>query len=118
MPRGNEDPGCHEGNHVFEVLPDVLCRLLQYFRFHRLSVIHISMDTVVHVCPEWSDEGPAVTQRKSLRRELADLHIEGDHAIVVHLGTQACFQNCLNPPYGKLTSFWNECLHRWNGMDC
>lgn len=118
MPRGNEGPGCHEGGHVFEVLPDVLRRLLQYFRIHRLSVIHISTDAVVHVCPERGDEGPAVAQRKSLRRELADLHVEGDHAIVVHLGTEAGFQNCLDPPYGKLTNFWNGCLQRWYGTGC
>lgn len=118
MPCGDEDPCGREGGHVFEVLPDVLRHFLQYFRLHRLSIVHVSTDTVVHVCPEWSDEGSAVTQRKGLRRELADLHVKGDHAVVVHLQTQAAVRNALLLPLLTRTSVWTERLRRWNGTDC
>lgn len=56
MPCCNKDPGSSEGGHVFEVLPDILCRPFQYFWFSGFPVVHISADAVVHICPEWSNE--------------------------------------------------------------
>lgn len=88
VPCCNKGPGGREGGHVFEVLPDILCCPFQYFRFGGLSVEHISADAVVHICPKWSNKRSAVTQGESLWCELANLHVEGDHTIVVHLWTE------------------------------
>lgn len=85
MPCCDEDPCGRKGGHVFEVFPDILRCPLQYFRIGGLSVVHVATDPVVHVCPKWRDERAAVAQRESLWRELADLHIKRDDAIVVDL---------------------------------
>lgn len=85
MPGCNKHPvGCERGE-VFEVLPDILRSPFQYFWFGGLSVVHVSADAVVHVGPKWSDERSAVAQGESLRGELANLHVEGDHTVVVDL---------------------------------
>lgn len=85
VPCCNEDPRGREGGHVFEMLSDIQRRPFQQFRFGGLSIVDISTDAVVHICPKRSNEGPAVTQRKSLWSKLANLHVEGDHPIVVDL---------------------------------
>lgn len=85
MPRCDEDPCGRERGHVFEVFPDVLRCPLQDFRICSLSVIHVTTDPIVHICPKWGDEGPTVAQRERLGRELADLHIKRDDTVVVDL---------------------------------
>lgn len=85
LPCHNENPSGREGRHVFEVLPDVLGGSFQDDRIHGLSVIDLASDSIVHICPEWGDEGPPVRQGEGLWRELAHQHVEGNHTIVVDL---------------------------------
>lgn len=85
VPCWNKDPCGSEGGHVFEILPDILCCPFENFWLGGLPVVHVSADAIVHICPEWSNKWPAVTQGKSLWCELANLHVEGDYTIVVDL---------------------------------
>lgn len=85
VPRCNEGPVGSKGGHVFKIFPDILRCPFQSFRLCGLPVVHVSADAVVHICPKRSNKWPAVTQGKSLWCELANLHVEGDYAIVVDL---------------------------------
>lgn len=71
LPGHNENPSGREGRHVFEVLPDVLGGSSQDGRVHGLSVIDLPPNSIVHICPKWSNEGPPIRQGKGLRRKLA-----------------------------------------------
>lgn len=71
LPGHNENPSGREGGHVFEVLPDVLGGSSQDGRVHGFSVIDLTPNSVVHVCPKRSNEGPPIRQGKGLWRKLA-----------------------------------------------
>lgn len=71
LPGHNENPSSREGCHVFEVLPDVLGGSSQDGRVHGLSVIDLPPNSIVHICPKWSNEGPPIRQGKGLWRKLA-----------------------------------------------
>lgn len=71
LPGHNENPSGREGGHVFEVLPDVLGGSSQDGGVHGFSVIDLTPNSIVHICPEWSNEGPPVRQGKGLWCKLA-----------------------------------------------
>lgn len=85
FPCDNEHPSGREGRHVLEVLPDVLGGPFQDDGVHGLPVVDLTPDSVVHICPEWGNEGTAISQWEGFWRELAHKHIEGHDAIIVDL---------------------------------
>lgn len=127
VPCCNKDPvGCERG-HGFEVPPDIVRCPFQYFWFDGLSVENISADAVVHICPKWSNERSTVAQGKRFWCELANLHVEGDHTVVVDLWAeqtglyftlqtlQSIILRMMNYTFLSSNKSFEKGLHRWYG---